>query len=1208
MPSAWRKVRVFLSSTFRDMHAERDHLVKVTFPALRERLLPYRVELYDIDLRWGITEDEAKSEKVIGLCLEQVDECRPFFLAFLGHRYGWVPDQVPADTQERFPLAKQHPGVSVTELEIRYGLARIAGTRALVLLRDEQAVASIPPGARRDFVEADAALQQKLAKLKQRLIAAEKTVAAMQPPLANGGLAVGSYTAAWDPTRYDRVTRTRGRLHGLDDFGRQVEDWLWTTIKTHLRLPDAPASVDLLEAEADLHERFLELRTWIYVGRDDLYRRLRDFALAGGEVPLLLTGPSGLGKSAALARFVRDFRRERPDAFVLPHFVGASPRTTSLPGMLQRLTQELQRRFNLTLPKAESPDEIIRTFNLALTSLPASARVVLVFDALNQLDADGRADSLVWLPERLPPNVRVLCSCATAPQQAPRVLTAFGARHFADVRLRPLNEAERRTIIRAVPRLVAKTLDERQIDALLANPATQNPLFLTVALEELRGYGSFERLNQMIAALPRNGDAVTKLFVQVFVRLEEEFNRPLVERALRLLACSRRGLSGPELVELTRDLGGQADDLYPVLRQLRPYLQVRDGLFDFYHLSIRRAVESRYLLWHAEEDQRDPWARWNPERQPPASPPTEPEKETRRRLIDFFAADFTWRSVEELPWQLAQLREWQRLFGVLGDLPFFAAAWEADPFEVRATWSLVKNAGGLEPIEAYRPALADPARQDPGALWRLAQYLEASGYGPAVLPLWSHFVDHFRRSGDDTRLASSLMSRAMILKATGDPDGATRLNGEAEAICRRLDDFAGLSRCLSVQAQIVGDAGELDAALRLFGEVDALCRRLNDPAGLATNLLNQGLARQRTGDPKGALRLFREAEPIFRRINDPTGLAALLRNQASVLSDGGDVDGAMRLLKEAEALCRRFNDPAGLEIQLSTQAVILLKVGDLQGAMRLLKEGEAICRRTRNPSRLASNLGNQAGVLHASGDRHGALRLMEEIETIYRRLNEPAGVATNLANRGMILYETGDRAGAMRLLKEAEAMCRRLNEPAGVAHSLGQQATILRDGGDLKGAVRLLKEAEAICRRLNNPAGLRNHLGNQAYILKALGDLDGARRVLKEVESLCRRLNDVAGLAHALNLQWEILSESGDPHGALALLRQQEALCRQLNDPAALATSLANQAFLLAGQLSRPAEALPLAEEGLDVATRHGLGALAQQIEPVVRQIRARLR
>src|SRR5437867_3555714 len=109
MPRTWKTVRVFISSTFRDMHAERDHLVKVTFPALREKLLPHRVELYDIDLRWGVSEDEAGNEKVIGLCLDQVDDCRPFFLAFLGHRYGWVPGQVSDDTQQRFPFVKRFP-------------------------------------------------------------------------------------------------------------------------------------------------------------------------------------------------------------------------------------------------------------------------------------------------------------------------------------------------------------------------------------------------------------------------------------------------------------------------------------------------------------------------------------------------------------------------------------------------------------------------------------------------------------------------------------------------------------------------------------------------------------------------------------------------------------------------------------------------------------------------------------------------------------------------------------------------------------------------------------------------------------------------------------------------------------------------------------------------------------------------------------------
>jgi hypothetical protein len=112
--------------------------------------------------------------------------------------------------------------------------------------------------------------------------------------------------------------------------------------------------------------------------------------------------------------------------------------------------------------------------------------------------------------------------------------------------------------------------------------------------------------------------------------------------------------------------------------------------------------------------------------------------------------------------------------------------------------------------------------------------------------------------------------------------------------------------------------------------------------------------------------------------------------------------------------------------------------------------------------------------------------------------------------------------------------------------------------------MRLLKEKEAICRRLNDPAGLYRCLGNQALILKATGDLDGAMRLLKEAEAICRRLNDPAGLA----------------------------------------ISLANQASLLAGNLSRPAEGLPLAEESLRLATQHGLTALVRQIEPFVKRIR----
>jgi hypothetical protein len=49
MPTPEKQVRVFISSTFCDMHAERDHLVTVVFPELRERVEQLGLEFFDVD-------------------------------------------------------------------------------------------------------------------------------------------------------------------------------------------------------------------------------------------------------------------------------------------------------------------------------------------------------------------------------------------------------------------------------------------------------------------------------------------------------------------------------------------------------------------------------------------------------------------------------------------------------------------------------------------------------------------------------------------------------------------------------------------------------------------------------------------------------------------------------------------------------------------------------------------------------------------------------------------------------------------------------------------------------------------------------------------------------------------------------------------------------------------------------------------------------
>ena len=87
MPARWKTVRVFISSTFKDMQAERGHLVRFVFPRLREELLKRRIHFVDVDLRWGVTSEQDVSE----VCRGIIDECRPRFLCILGGRYGWTP-------------------------------------------------------------------------------------------------------------------------------------------------------------------------------------------------------------------------------------------------------------------------------------------------------------------------------------------------------------------------------------------------------------------------------------------------------------------------------------------------------------------------------------------------------------------------------------------------------------------------------------------------------------------------------------------------------------------------------------------------------------------------------------------------------------------------------------------------------------------------------------------------------------------------------------------------------------------------------------------------------------------------------------------------------------------------------------------------------------------------------------------------------------
>jgi hypothetical protein len=116
------QVRVFVSSTFKDMKAERETLVKFIFPLLRALCESRGVTWDDVDLRWGVTDEQKAEGQVLPICLDEIQRCRPFFIGLLGERYGWIPEEIPRELIEREPWIEPRQGRSVTELEIVHGV------------------------------------------------------------------------------------------------------------------------------------------------------------------------------------------------------------------------------------------------------------------------------------------------------------------------------------------------------------------------------------------------------------------------------------------------------------------------------------------------------------------------------------------------------------------------------------------------------------------------------------------------------------------------------------------------------------------------------------------------------------------------------------------------------------------------------------------------------------------------------------------------------------------------------------------------------------------------------------------------------------------------------------------------------------------------------------------------------------------------------
>ena len=629
----WKARPIFISSTFRDMHAERDWLRENAFLRLGERLRERCHYLDAIDLRQGVEnaseQDEAKREmQVLKVCLDEIERSKPFLVALIGDRYGWVPpaDRIVAAARAAgLPTSIDVAGRSVTELEILFGVLENADQRkrSWFFFRNldratmpPEVAARFPAEAPSDDPESPAG---RLRTLKDR-IRREIPERVLEYPLR------------WDSGK--------GAFVGLEELDKRIEEALWSDLdaETAVFLRHTPRTWQ--EADARAVGDFVTERTRGYVERpavtDPMLAHAASPPSPGADWGLIITGAPGNGKSSLFGHVygALQSRAEAGEIVLLAHAAGIYPMSGQVDRMLRRWVTELSAALGQPDPLdgAESqamqhPDgsskfasaDIETTFASLLDQAAAARRVVVLVDALNQFEPTLRAQYMTWLPRSWPANARFIATAV-----AGRATSALTDRPRCREQLvPPVSIEEAREIARRFyrerhhrdvnPRALATLLEKKLPDG---RPAHGNPLWLALALQEMnlleaddferaaREYANLSDAARMDALqvsetskLPAD---VPGVYGELLSRAERNWGKAWTDAFIGLTAVSRAGWRESDLRALMPRISGQAWDelaFAGIRRALGTHVVQRgaQAQWDFSHATLRDAVLDRYL-------------------------------------------------------------------------------------------------------------------------------------------------------------------------------------------------------------------------------------------------------------------------------------------------------------------------------------------------------------------------------------------------------------------------------------------------------------------------------------------------------------------------------------------------------------------------------------------------------------------------------------
>jgi WD40 repeat protein len=592
MPTTTRTFRVFVSSTFEDLKAERDALQRHVFPRLRRLCEANNARFQAIDLRWGVRDEAALDQQTLEICLREIERCqqtgiKPNFIVLLGERYGWrpLPARIEAGEFERilsvvaqdekklllceknqpaagrgwycldlnaapaeYILRPRELNVAADAPEKEKQAAREQEARAWKAAEDDlreifrSAIARLGwpvDDPRRVKYEASATHQEILKGLGQSEEDRQHVFAFFRTP-AEGTTEDPDLTVLKDELR-EKLPAENVRPFSfleIEKLCAEVEASLSAVILAETgKFTSRPA----LDLEMEAHDKFALHRVRHFTGRQSVLDEIGRHIRGGESRPLVVHGASGCGKSAIMAKAAGLARAAVPGAVLIQRFIGVTPDSSGGVSLLSSLCQQLSREYRVTEETPMGFQPLVAAFHERMARATAEQPLVIFLDALDQLRSDDEASSFTWLHQNLPEHVSFIVTTTEIPAgltgTAKTLVEDFPADAADEVLTAWLADAKREL----------QPEQRQKVLSAFVQSESMLPLYLKLAFEEARRWRSFQPLEG--CAL---GDDVGGMIDVLFDRLSEEANHgpTLVERSLGYLAAARYGLTEDEMLDV----------------------------------------------------------------------------------------------------------------------------------------------------------------------------------------------------------------------------------------------------------------------------------------------------------------------------------------------------------------------------------------------------------------------------------------------------------------------------------------------------------------------------------------------------------------------------------------------------------------------------------------------------------------------------------